>query len=415
MRALISAVGMLFLVIGWNGSARADLLVASFDSFQVLRYDDSGAFVGSFLTGLPNDRPIAMALGADGNLYVAVRNFDSSFDGIRRFNGQTGVLIDTFASGGGLVGPIGIVFGPDGNLYVSSFGLEANSKIIRYNGATGAYMGDFVPAGSGGLQGAEGLAFGPDGNLYVTSRMTNQVLRYHGSTGAFLGVFATGGQNGPVDLTFGPDGNLYVLTTESQVLRYDGSTGAFISVFTNIPSQVADGSGLVFGPDGHLYVSTGFVGNSVQRFDGVTGRFINQFVPPGRGGLAYATDLLFLIPPPLPISIDIIPRNSRNNINLKNKKKIKVAVLTTASFSATTVNVDTVRFGVTGTEAAPIQSSFDDVDRDGDVDLILQFNVRDTGIKCGDTSASITGKNLSGQLLKGADAINTKGCKHQHD
>jgi DNA-binding beta-propeller fold protein YncE len=200
MRAFTSVFGVLLLLVSWNGSARADLLVASFDSFQVLRYDDTtGAFLGTFATGLPNDRPSGMTVGADGNLYVGMNNFGPPFQSfIRRFNGQTGAFIDTFAFGGGLSGPGRLVFGPDGNLYVASFGgIGPNSKVIRYNGITGAFIDDFVPVGSGGLSGAEGLVFGPDGNLYVTSRVTNQVLRYDGLSGAFLGVFAAGGKMAP--------------------------------------------------------------------------------------------------------------------------------------------------------------------------------------------------------------------------
>ena len=48
----------LFLLVSWNAQARADLLVASFDSSQVLRYDTTtGAFLGTFATGLPAGRP----------------------------------------------------------------------------------------------------------------------------------------------------------------------------------------------------------------------------------------------------------------------------------------------------------------------------------------------------------------------
>ena len=189
-----------------------------------------------------------MTVGPAGNLYISmVNSWPSTSRVYRPFDGQTGAFLDTFASGGGLRGPTDLAFGPDGNLYVASFGDDANSKIIRYNGITGAYMDDFVPVGSGGLRGVEGLVFGADGNLYVTSRITNQVLSYDGSTGAFLGVFATGGQNGPIDLVFGPDGNLYVLNSPGlnlEVLRFDGVTGAFIDVFIPVFSGGTDGSSL---------------------------------------------------------------------------------------------------------------------------------------------------------------------------
>src|SRR5262245_26711116 len=61
------------LTLGIPLQAWADLLVASFDTKEVLRYDDtSGTFLGAFAVGLPDDHPIAMTVGADGNLYVGV-------------------------------------------------------------------------------------------------------------------------------------------------------------------------------------------------------------------------------------------------------------------------------------------------------------------------------------------------------
>lgn len=374
MRAFTSVFGVLLLLVSWNGPAWADLLVASFDSFQVLRYDDTtGAFLGIFATGLPNDRPLGMTVGADGNLYVGTNNFGPPFQSfIRRFDGQTGEFIDTFASGGGLLDPGHLVFGPDGNLYVASFGGTApNSKVIRYNGITGAYIDDFVPVGSGGLSGAEGLVFGPDGNLYVLN-----------SSGTTL-----------------------------EVLRFDGLTGAFIDVFVNAFSGGSDGSSLVFGRDGNLYVTTAYIGNSVRRFDGSTGQFIDEFVPQGGGGLAYATGLLFFTPSLQLISIDIKPGSFPNSINPKSKGKIPVAILTTDSFDATTVDPTTVLFGRTGTEAAPVHSALEDVDGDWDTDMILHFKTQETGIQCGDTSASLTGETFVGQAIEGSDSIRTVGCK----
>ena len=75
----------------------------------------------------------------------------------------------------------------------------------------------FVPNGSGGLSRARSSVFGPDGNLYVASADTNSVLRYNGATGAFIDAFVpsgSGGLNSPWDLAFSapdasfPDGCL---------------------------------------------------------------------------------------------------------------------------------------------------------------------------------------------------------------
>ena len=50
--------------------------------------------------------------------------------------------------------------------------------MLRYDAATGAFIDEFVVAGSGGIIEADGLAFGPDGNLYVSSHITDKVPRF---------------------------------------------------------------------------------------------------------------------------------------------------------------------------------------------------------------------------------------------
>jgi hypothetical protein len=113
----------------------------------------------------------------------------------------------------------------------------------------------------------------------------------------------------------------------------------------------------------------------------------------------------------LPVTLDIKPGSFQNSINPKSKGKIPVAILTTDSFDATTVDPTTVLFGRAGTKAAPVHSALEDVDGDGDTDMILHFKTQETGIQCGDTSASLTGETLGGQAIEGFDSIRTVGCK----
>jgi hypothetical protein len=112
------------------------------------------------------------------------------------------------------------------------------------------------------------------------------------------------------------------------------------------------------------------------------------------------------------VSIDIKPDTFPNSINPERTEVIPFAILTTDTFDATTVDPTTVHFGPTGTEAAPVHSALEDVDGDGDTDMILHFKTRDADIEWGDTSASLTGETVGGQAIKGSDSIRTVWCRH---
>lgn len=129
------------------------------------------------------------------------------------------------------------------------------------------------------------------------------------------------------------------------------------------------------------------------------------------GGSFADWDYISVTPTVLPVDIDIKPGSFPNGINPGSRGKIPVAILTTGTFDATTIDPSEVRFGPTGTEAAPVQYALEDVDGDGDIDLILHFNTQATSIQCGNTSAYLTGKKFGGQPIGGADSIVTVGCK----
>ena len=118
----------------------------------------------------------------------------------------------------------------------------------------------------------------------------------------------------------------------------------------------------------------------------------------------------------LTVGIDIKPGEFPNPINPNARGKIPVAILSTATFDATTVDRASVRFGKTGTEASEVKSEAepDDVDQDGDgdVDLLLHFQTQETGILCGNTAAMIKGRTsgAEGIEIEGSDSIKTVGC-----
>ena len=117
------------------------------------------------------------------------------------------------------------------------------------------------------------------------------------------------------------------------------------------------------------------------------------------------------IPPITSVEIDIKPGSYPNSINPKSKGKIPVAILTTDTFDAGTVDPDSVYFGETGTEAEAVHSALEDVDNDGDLDMILHFKNQETGIVCGVTIGYLTGETLDGLVIEGSDSIRTVPCK----
>ena len=277
----------------WVSSARADFFVGrnpgsnfSTPGPQVLHYDNSGNFLGIFVT--PSNglgAPRGLAFGPDGNLYVSNNPNPSNplSSTVLRYDGTTGAVIDAFVSAGsgGLKSPEALVFRNDGFLYVSNFGTNPTNgnvldgQVTRYDAATGAF--DSVFATSADIRGnADGMAFAPNGDLFVSVLNRNSpdvpgVLTFDGTTGAFKGQFTQGGSLVvPRTITFGPDGNLYVIDiTESngvsRIARFDGTTGQYIDDYISLDSNLHAARGLGFGPDGRLYIST--TGNPNQPYD----------------------------------------------------------------------------------------------------------------------------------------------------
>ena len=116
-------------------------------------------------------------------------------------------------------------------------------------------------------------------------------------------------------------------------------------------------------------------------------------------------------PPQLEVPIDIKPGDPvPKPINPSATGNTPVAILSTSTFDATTVEPSTVRFGPSGVEATSVHSSVQDVDGDGRLDLLLTFNNTATHFGCGESASLITGQTFSGQHVQGFQAITTSGC-----
>ncbi|MHC4092005.1 MAG: hypothetical protein ACYSVY_17345 [Planctomycetota bacterium] len=118
---------------------------------------------------------------------------------------------------------------------------------------------------------------------------------------------------------------------------------------------------------------------------------------------------------PLPlatsIEIDIKPGSDLNSINCgSDRGVIPVAIISTPDFDATTVDQTTVTFeGAAETHidkrtGLPRRHE-EDMDGDGDVDLLFHFRLGDTGLDCASTEGTLSGETFEGEAIEGIDAV----------
>jgi glucose/arabinose dehydrogenase len=280
-RRRISIVPLL-VVVGSASALASSLYVsdASLDTVQVFSAS-SGALTGSLTPTGGWGSPTGIAVGPNGNVYVA--DFNNSV--VDEFS-ASGAFLSTIISAG-LNGPTGLAFGPDGNLYVANFGPGGFSYIASFTSGGSPVNLSFVPS-STGLFDPGAIAFGPDGNLYIADSSNGAVDQVLLPSGAFTTLIPAGCPStpfaNPQGVAFGPDGNLYVSdagfgcggSTGFGVYKYDTGgnlLGTFVA--TNVLSTPID---LAFGPDGNLYVTDA---SGVEQFNGTTGVQIADFIPSG--------------------------------------------------------------------------------------------------------------------------------------
>ncbi|MEX2270036.1 MAG: hypothetical protein WD690_01105 [Vicinamibacterales bacterium] len=110
------------------------------------------------------------------------------------------------------------------------------------------------------------------------------------------------------------------------------------------------------------------------------------------------------------VSIDVKPGDSPTTIEPGREGMLPVAILSTAGFDATTVDPTTIRIGPAGSEAEPVRTMSDDVNKDGRSDLMMLVRIQDMKVKCGDKIIRLTGKTMNGTAIEGSEAVTTSGC-----
>ncbi|MGB8981506.1 MAG: YncE family protein [Anaerolineales bacterium] len=143
------------------------------------------------------------------------------------------------------------------------------------------------------------------------------------------------------------------------------------------------------------------------------GRFIEVRVTlkASPGGVSPVLSDIRIQPNVIEVDIDIKPGSDPNSINCKNKQEtIAVAVLTTEDFDALTVDHTTVTFEGAGETHVDQRSGLprrhvEDVDSDGDLDLVFHFRLGDTALTCESTTGQLTGLTYDGIPVEGTDSV----------
>lgn len=123
----------------------------------------------------------------------------------------------------------------------------------------------------------------------------------------------------------------------------------------------------------------------------------------------------------LTVEIDIQPGSDRNTVSHRGKGRLPVAILTASGFDASDVDPATVTLGDedgddTAVAAKPngrLFTALEDVDDDGDLDLLLHFEVEalvESGeLDSSTTELTLTGATSDGTTIRGTDSVRRAG------
>jgi uncharacterized delta-60 repeat protein len=405
--------------------------------FGIARYNSDGSLDAGFGTGGlvttdfgSFDQANGVALQPDGKIVVVGFLIDAV--GVARYNAD-GSLDSTFGTGGKVItdatalpdGAFDVAITSAGKIVVvggATFG-ASDFLVIRYN-ADGSLdssfgTGGIVTTDFGGSDTAFGVALTADGKITAAGVMRaaapgspgDFALARYNSDGSLDSSFGSGGKvltdfsssddtgNG---LVIQPDGSITVAGitgtaatgTSFAVARYtaagalDTSFGSAGKAMASFGNQINNAFDIAAQPDGKLVVA----GGTADFTRGVTDFALARFLG---------------APTAITVMVDVKPESPDNVIPLQSGGVIPVAILTTNSFDAASVDPATVCFVKDCTDKQGT-GHLEDVNGDGRGDLLLHYETQETGIALGDTQACLTGKTKGGIAIQGCDHIVTK-------
>lgn len=307
-----------------------------------------------------------------------------------------------------------VVIDPAGRIVVAGSGPNGG-LLARYNadGTPDATFGNggFVNAG---VVGSAAVALALDHDRRVVTVGSNSgrisVARYR--------------EDGSPDVAFDGDGVATTVFFGENIERASDvalqANGRVVVVGTVFHSFDPDYAVARFDQDGTIDESFGVGGKVTTDFadPGVgVGDHASAVAiqPDGRIVVSGSTGLARYLgdPTSLPVTLDVRPDSLLNVVNLSSSGLVPVALLSSGSFDAATVDVQTACFGddealaerdCTETHG---RGHIEDVNGDSRPDLVLHYEVQETGIDRGDAVACLTAMSTSGTAVEGCDWIRT--------
>jgi hypothetical protein len=125
-------------------------------------------------------------------------------------------------------------------------------------------------------------------------------------------------------------------------------------------------------------------------------------------GIAGLSVVVGALPDPIPVTIDIKPAESANSINLRSLGNVPVAMLSSASFDAQTVNLETVTLLSSSVKVKRNGEAFaavEDVNGDGLPDVVVHFDTEALQLGDLDQEAVLEAWTTGGLRIRGVDTL----------
>jgi outer membrane protein assembly factor BamB len=366
---------------GWVVSSPAvgpdgTIYVGSHDGYlYAVNPDGTRKWAFKTLGGFQRDWVVSSpAVDCDGTIYVGSEDHRlyaiNPKDGSQKWAFLTGAAVSSSPA-----------IDADGTIYVESF--DGYFYAINPDGS----QKWTIRVGDGGHSCP---AIGPDGTIYVGSYYDGKLYAISPS-GNQQWVFPLGGQ--AASAAVGSDGIIYVGSKGGTfyAINPDGSERwSFSSGWVYQTSPVVDSDGTIYvGSSSH---------KSLYAINSGSKGLADSAWPVFHHDIRHTALNCFEI---VAVEIDIKPGSHPNGIDLKSEGVLAVAVLTGDKFDAYNIDPGTCVFA----GAEPEGWTMEDVDDDGDYDMLFHWRTQDLDLSKNSKEATLTGFTVDGMEIVGTDSV----------